>query len=763
MPEQVKSEGKKREDLSFGQIAIREQFVSPDRVLECLEIQRKLQGLDVESKRIGEILIEKGYLTQDQAGRIAEIQTNQKPSSGTRPTRSQKKPPTIPGYEILEVVGRGANGVVYRARQVSMDRMVAIKILAKKQGTDKGFVERFIREAQVVAKLNHENIILGIDVGESQGLHYFVMEFVDGQPVSAILKKAGRLDEKRTIQIALPILKALSHAREHDLVHRDVKPENIMIAQTGVAKLCDLGLAKQTQEGGGDLTREGISVGTPNYISPEQARGESEIDIRSDIYSLGASLYHMVTGSTVFTGPNPMVIMTKHVTDKPDPPIKRYEGVSAGLNAVIVKMMQKRREDRYQTPESVMKDLEAIMSGNSPSVLVGKGKITRRVQAPSDISPAIRTRRRVPKKSGSPAIPILIGIGVLALLAFIFIPKNGGNEDPVEKPAPNRKVNSPAKTPLPMEASKKKFEEDAKTFRSWWKGTVGRMESGWIQAVYARGEKYLRQYEMKSTEQKMIDLVRESRDEVDEIILSRIWNDLKVKSEEAVKRGAYAEAIGVVESMEDPYLYFQKDPKKILTRAGDFHQKYLRTLRDEDLPRAYLTDREALSKATGLEAYILIAEMFDRYGDVKRDELFQLRTTRLGNDMRALLVEPYTEKKFGEAGVFLSTLSKKWSGDRDLQNNIQREEASLKKTREDWIRNSGALAATLYQNTFLAPFEAALGRRDLLGARAKLHEVYFGKTYGAAAPSILVGKIETTLLRAILNPNRVSSWTIPVR
>ena len=701
MLEQVQSEGKKREDLSFGQIAIREQFVSPDRVLECLEIQRKLQGLDVESKRIGEILLEKGYLTQDQASRIVEIQTNQKPSSRTRPTRSQKKPLNIPGYEILEVVGRGANGVVYRARQVSMDRMVAIKVLAKKQGTDKGFVERFIREAQVVAKLNHENIILGIDVGESQGLHYFVMEFVDGQPVSAILKKAGRLDEKRTIQIALPILKALSHAREHDLVHRDVKPENIMIAQNGVAKLCDLGLAKQTQEGGGDLTREGISVGTPNYISPEQARGESEIDIRSDIYSLGASLYHMVTGSTVFTGPNPMVIMTKHVTDKPDPPIKRYEGVSAGLNAVIVKMMQKRREDRYQTPESVMKDLEAILSGNSPSVLVGKGKITRRIQAPSDISPAIRTRRRVPKKSVPPAIPIFACIGVVALLAFIFIPKGGGNEDPVKKSAPNRKVESPAKTPLPREASKKKFEEDAKTFRSWWKGTVGRMESGWIQAVYARGEKYLRQYEMKATEQKMIELVRESRNEVDEIILSRVWNDLKVKSEEAVKRGAYAEAIGVIESMEDPYLYFQKDPKKVLTRAGDLHLKYLRTLR-EDLSTAYLSDREALSEVTGVEAYSLIAEMFDRYGEAKRSELVPLRTIRLGNDIRGLLPEPYTEKKFAGAGFFLSTLSKKWPRDRDLQNNLQREEASLKKTREDWIRNSSALAATLYQNTFVS-------------------------------------------------------------
>ena len=190
---------------------------------------------------------------------------------------------------------------------------------------------------------------------------------------------------------------------------------------------------------------------------------------------------------------------------------------------------------------------------------------------------------------------------------------------------PKKKTKRKAGTAKP----KKKFEEDAKTFRSWWKGTVGRMESGWIQAVYARGEKYLRQYEMKATEQKMIDLVRESRDEVDEIILSRIWNDLKVKSEEAVKRGAYAEAIGVVESMEDPYLYFQEDPKKVLTKAGDLHQKYLTTLRDEDLPRAYLSDREALSKATGLEAYTLIAEMFDRYGDVKRDELFQLRTTHL--------------------------------------------------------------------------------------------------------------------------------------
>ncbi|MDP6957188.1 MAG: serine/threonine-protein kinase, partial [Planctomycetota bacterium] len=759
MPEKVQSEGKKREDLSFGQIAIREQFVSPDRVLECLEIQRKLQGLDVEAKRIGEILIEKGYLTQEQAGRISDIQTKQRPSSGTRPTRS-KKPLTIPGYEILEVVGRGANGVVYRARQVSMDRMVAIKVLAKKQGTDKGFVERFIREAQVVAKLNHENIILGIDVGESQGLHYFVMEFVDGQPVSSILKKEGRLDEKRTIQIAIPILKALAHAREHELVHRDVKPENIMIAQNGVAKLCDLGLAKQTQEGGSDLTREGISVGTPNYISPEQARGENEIDIRSDIYSLGASLYHMATGSTVFTGPNPMVIMTKHVTDKPDPPIKRYEGVSAGLNAVIVKMMQKRREDRYQTPESVMKDLEAILLGNTPSVLVGKGKVTRRVQGGSDISPAIRTRRRVPKKSVSPAIPIFIGIGVVALLAFIFFPKGGGQEkDPVQKSNTTQKNKAPKKTPLPMEASKKKFEEDSKTFREWWGGMISRKDSGWIQAIYARGEKYIEQYEMKATEQKMIDLVKESRGDVNEIILSRIWNDRKQQADEAIKREAYAEAIQAVESIEDKYLSFKTNPNgtKFLTRAGGLQQEFLETLREETIPQAYVMDRKSIETTSGIETYVLISEMVVRYGAEKRADLLHIRKTRLVRDMGGYLSDPFTEKKLAAAKAFLATLSKRWPGDVDLQNNIRREEDSLKKAREDWIRDSGALAATLYQNTFLPPFEAALGRRDLLGARAQLHEVYFGKTYGVAAPSIFVGQIETTLLDAILNPSRVSA------
>ncbi len=757
MSDPVASEGLNRQDLSFGQVAIREQFVTPDRVLECLEIQRKQQGLDGESKRIGEILIEKGYLTRDQAGRIVDLQSAKKHPPDRPSTRSARKPLVIPGYEILEVVGRGANGTVYRARQISMDRMVAIKVLTRKQGTDKGFVERFIREAQVVAKLNHENIILGIDVGESEGSHYFVMEYVDGEPVSAILRREKRLDEKRSIGIALPILKALSHARENRLVHRDVKPENIMMTRNGVVKLCDLGLAKQTREGGGDLTREGVSVGTPNYISPEQARGESEIDIRSDIYSLGASLYHMVTGGPVFTGLNAMAIMTRHVTDQPDPPVQRFSGVSAGLNAVILKMLQKRREDRYQKPEEVFSDLEAVLAGHVPSVLSGKGKITRRVQRKSDLSPAIRTRRLPAKKSVPPVVPVLVVLGIAVGIVFLVVSSmQGGNEGLPKKPV-KAPATAPKKTISSLETGQKKFEEDKRTFEGYWKAKIQRMEPGWIQAIHARGELYLQQHTMKATEQKMEALVRESRAEVNQIILERVWNDLHAKAEEALKRGEIAGAIRLVESIESEYLHFRTEPKRIPTEAGELRGKFLKHVREEVLPGEYLLDRKRIAEAKGIEPYSLLSRMFEKYGDAKRPELLQLRKMRLDLDMRAFRSDPLSKKKLEDASAHLASLGKKWPGDPGFQADLRREEEAMKKAEKDWIVLSETLAADLYQKTFLVPFEAALSRRDMVAARALLHEVYFGKAYAAAAPSILVGQVDRTLLGAALNPARVAA------
>jgi serine/threonine protein kinase len=268
-------------------------------------------------------------------------------------------------------------GTVYKAVQRSLDRVVAIKVMPPELGRNANFVKRFLREARSVAKLNHPNIVSGIDVGEVEGWRYFVMEYIDGVTVGEILRRGGAMDERRSIRIITQITHALGHAHKLRLVHRDIKPDNIMIAKDGVAKLCDLGLAKEPKEGG-STTEEGLAMGTPNYISPEQAQGESGIDIRSDLYSLGATFYHMVTGTLPFDGPNPAVIMTKHLLEPLPPPRTRNKALRRGTCQVIEKMMMKQREDRYQEPAELMAHLEILEQGGTTiAPIVVRRKRTR--------------------------------------------------------------------------------------------------------------------------------------------------------------------------------------------------------------------------------------------------------------------------------------------------------------------------------------------------------------------------------------------------
>ncbi|RPH40628.1 MAG: serine/threonine protein kinase, partial [Planctomycetota bacterium] len=217
------SGGANKADYSFGQVAIRENICTFEQVKECLDIQSKLRGLGIEPKKLGEILIEKGYLSPDQAVQVAKAQASN--AAASAPGGAGKV--TIPGYELISKIGQGAMGTVYKAKQLSMDRVVAIKVLSSRYSKDRTFVERFLREARAVAKLNHENIISGYDVGEANGLHFFVMEFVDGAPVTNLMKQSGRLEEQRCLKIAVQVARALSHAHKHGIVHRDIKPENI--------------------------------------------------------------------------------------------------------------------------------------------------------------------------------------------------------------------------------------------------------------------------------------------------------------------------------------------------------------------------------------------------------------------------------------------------------------------------------------------------------------------------------------------------------
>ncbi|MGE0713410.1 MAG: protein kinase [Planctomycetota bacterium] len=376
----------------FGEIAVREGFASRVAVRECLEIQSKLKSFGVEPKRLGEIMVEKGFLREADVKAILEVQrmggSRMESRSGIADPKGRLRtshvatPPkgldravrSIPGYEVLEMLGEGGMGMVYKARQKSLDRVVALKVLPPSAAKETAFIKRFYSEARTVAKLNHENIIAGIDVGESPGgIYYFVMEYVEGDSVAELIARAGPLEERVALSISLQIARALEHAHKHGLVHRDVKPQNILVTRNNMAKLCDLGLAKmQSEAPAGDAT--GVPVGTPHYLSPEQARGEADVDIRSDIYSLGATLFHMLTGETPFDGQSPMVLMTKHLTEEVESPRRRNQNISKGASELVLHMMEKDKEDRPQTPSDLIEDLERVLAGKKPSGPAGGGK-----------------------------------------------------------------------------------------------------------------------------------------------------------------------------------------------------------------------------------------------------------------------------------------------------------------------------------------------------------------------------------------------------
>ena len=266
----------------------------------------------------------------------------------------------IPGYQILSKLGAGAMAVVFKAKQISLDRTVAIKVMPKKMSQDAEYVQRFYVEGQVAAKLNHPNIVAAIDVNEAHGYHYFVMEYVEGKTVYDDLQKGKIYSEEEALDIAIQMSQALIHAHKLGLMHRDVKPKNIMITNTGVAKLMDMGLARITDDPEAIAAEAGRLFGTPYYISPEQIIGKNDVDKRCDIYSLGATLYHMVTGKVPFEGEDAKTVMIKHCKEKLVAPDRHNIDLSFGLVKVIQKMMAKKRSDRYQTAEELLEDLQSL-------------------------------------------------------------------------------------------------------------------------------------------------------------------------------------------------------------------------------------------------------------------------------------------------------------------------------------------------------------------------------------------------------------------
>lgn len=278
-------------------------------------------------------------------------------------------------YEIHRRLARGGMAQVYLARDRSLDRPVAIKELVPEFATDPSFVERFRREAQAAANLAHPNIVGVYDWGTQDGTYFIVMEYIDGPSLSQVIRRDGPLHPRRAAELAGEVAGALGFAHSRGVVHRDVKPGNVLLTGSGQSKVTDFGIARALSSPDEDLTQAGSVMGTATYFSPEQAQGQP-VDPRSDLYSLGVVLYEMVTGRAPFTGDTPLAIAYKHVQDQPAAPNTVIGDLPQGLNAIIMKLLSKRPDDRYASAEELRMDLRRFLHGETTNAERALGAAT---------------------------------------------------------------------------------------------------------------------------------------------------------------------------------------------------------------------------------------------------------------------------------------------------------------------------------------------------------------------------------------------------
>jgi serine/threonine protein kinase len=284
--------------------------------------------------------------------------------------RSAYNTPVAPGtifegkYQVLEEIGRGGMGVVYRGHDLSLDRHVAIKVLPEQFNTDDDVIARFKKEAKAMASLDHPNIVPVYAIGQQGSFHYFVMKFLEGHTVAELLEKMradgrNRFEPVQVQRILIQVCRGLAHAHQRGLIHRDIKPGNIMVSSDGHATIMDFGIVKE-EKGGEALTRTGLVFGTPEYMAPEQAQGHAVPGPSTDLYSLGIVAYEMLSGVPPFRGDTPFSVVLKHIKEPPEPLFERIPGVNRGFEQAIFRSLEKRPDGRYRAAEDMQRALESI-------------------------------------------------------------------------------------------------------------------------------------------------------------------------------------------------------------------------------------------------------------------------------------------------------------------------------------------------------------------------------------------------------------------
>jgi serine/threonine protein kinase len=339
---------------SLGQIALEKGWATIEQINEARRFQarRKASG---EKVTIAEALVALGILTEVQVRRALGGRLAPPPPS----TLPHPLAEAIKGYRIEKRLGAGGMGDVYRAQQISLDRPVALKILPPHLAEDQEFIERFVIEARAAGKLSHQNIVAAVDIGESNGRYFFVMELVQGPTLQQLLKREGPIEEARAIDIARQIARGLRHACLQGLIHRDIKPANVMFTPENVAKICDFGLARDLHA---DATpsESGIVQSSPAYASPEQSRGIQDLDHRTDMYSLGVTLFEMLTGKRPFAADTPQALLTKHVVEAPPEPGLLNPEISTAANQLILRLLKKKPEQRFESYDQLLQAMDEV-------------------------------------------------------------------------------------------------------------------------------------------------------------------------------------------------------------------------------------------------------------------------------------------------------------------------------------------------------------------------------------------------------------------
>jgi len=428
---------------------------------------------------LGDILVQQGVLPEalrENIERKLEAQREEAKHLGT--------------YRILKKLGEGGMGAVYLAEDPTTRRKVALKVLPKVAAREEDAVLRFLREVDSARKLDHPNIVRAGASGEDKGFHYYVMEYVEGDTLGGRLKREEALAPDEATKVVLQIAQGLKFAHGEGFIHRDIKPDNVVVSKEGVAKIMDMGLSKNIDEAQTFRTVTGVALGTPHYISPEQARGDKGIDGRADIYSLGATYYHLVTGETPFHGANAMEVIAQHINKQLPDPRDIRDGIPDGVAHVIRNMMAKKPKDRYRDCAELVSDLELLIAGKNPSSQpLDSAHSTVALPMAREARELYRAQRRGQRpatyrattRPKSTLAPLKIG-GVVAVvvLVLVFALAMGGGSTSAPSPAVvnknadpkphalDRPIASP-KTPEelhPPEARSGRFAEDEMRRRS---------------------------------------------------------------------------------------------------------------------------------------------------------------------------------------------------------------------------------------------------------------------------------------------------------